>query len=272
MHRTKTGRRKLPRAIKILSLIGLFLLAAGPLAAKADNVVQGFSGPPTIQPGMVVAIDKAASKTVKLAPANNSNLIYGVAVDPSDAPITLVGQNSQVFVATSGTYQVLVSAAGGAIVPGDYISMSAINGIAGKAQVGQPVILGKAQSAFNGTTNAISASNGVNIGRIFISLGIAKNPLANSDPTLPYFLRKVADSVSNKSVPAIRVYTALLIFLVSIAATIAILWSGVRSSLISLGRNPLSRHAIFSGMYKVVFTGIGVFIIGLAGVYLLLKA
>jgi hypothetical protein len=41
--------------------------------------------------------------------------------------------------------------------------------------------------------------------------------------------------------------------------------------LISLGRNPLSRHSIFIGMYKVVFTGLGVFIIGLAGVYLLLK-
>jgi hypothetical protein len=62
-----------------------------------------------------------------------------------------------------------------------------------------------------------------------------------------------------------------LIFLVSIVATIVILWSGVRSSLISLGRNPLSRHAIFSGMYKVILTGLGVFIIGLAGVYLLIK-
>jgi hypothetical protein len=69
----------------------------------------------------------------------------------------------------------------------------------------------------------------------------------------------------------IRVYIALLIFLVSLVATVVVLWSGVRSSMISLGRNPLSRHAIFSGMYKVVFTGIGVFVIGLAGVYLLLK-
>lgn len=270
MHRTKTGRSQLPMALKILSLI-LLLLVSVPLAAQADNVVEGFSSTKTIQPGMVVAIDKAASRSVKPAPADNSNLIYGVSVDPSDAPITLVGQNSQVFVATTGTYQILVSATGGTIKSGDYISMSRIDGIAGKAQVGQPVILGKAQSSFDGKANVISSSNGVSIGQIYVSIGIAKNPLANSDPTLPYFLRKVANSVSNKSVPAIRVYTALLIFLVSIVAAIVILWSGVHSSLISLGRNPLSRHAIFSGMYKVVFTGLGVFIIGLAGVYLLLK-
>ncbi|HEX4774835.1 MAG TPA: hypothetical protein VH234_04940, partial [Candidatus Saccharimonadales bacterium] len=63
----------------------------------------------------------------------------------------------------------------------------------------------------------------------------------------------------------------LIIFLVTAAAAVTILWSGVRSGLISLGRNPLSRHTILSGMYKVIFTGLGIFILGLAGVYLLLK-
>jgi hypothetical protein len=270
MHRTKNGRKKLPVEIKILSIL-TFLLLAIPVGVQADNVVEGFSSSQSIQPGMVVAIDKAGSRSVKPAPADNSNLIYGVSVDPSDAPITLVGQNSKVFVATTGTYQVLVSATAGAIKSGDYISMSSINGIAGRAKVGQPVILGTAQSSFNGKDNTVSTSNGVNIGRVYVSIGVIKNPLANSDPTVPLFLRKVANSVANRSVPVIRIYTALLIFLVSIVATIVILWSGVRSSLISLGRNPLSRHAIFSGMYKVILTGLGVFIIGLAGVYLLIK-
>jgi hypothetical protein len=267
MHRTKTGRKKLPVETKILALLTGLLLAV-PAAVLADNVVQGFSSAQPIQPGMVVSIDKAGSKTVKPAPADNSNLIYGVSVDPSDAPITLVGQDSKVFVATTGTYQVLVS---GTVKAGDYISMSSINGIAGKAKVGQPVILGTAQSSFNGKDNSVSTTNSVNIGRVYVSIGVIKNPLANSDPTVPLFLRKVANSVANRSVPVIRIYTALLIFLVSIVATIVILWSGVRSSLISLGRNPLSRHAIFSGMYKVILTGLGVFIIGLAGVYLLIK-
>jgi hypothetical protein len=253
-------------------LLALVILAAAAgQRAYADNVVEGYTAAQPVEPGMVVAIDKAAARSVKPAPADDSNLIYGVAVDPSDAPITLVGQNSKVFVATTGSYQVLVTATAGPIKPGDYISMSNINGIAGKAQPGQPVIIGKAQSSFNGSDNVVSSSGDTKIGRVYVSIGVAKNPLANSDPTLPYFLRKVANSVANKSVPVIRVYTAMMIFLVSIVAAIVILWSGVRSSLISLGRNPLSRHAIFSGMYKVVITGLGVFIIGLAGVYLLLK-
>ena len=272
MRLIKNGQNKLQTAAKILGLLVLlFTPLAIPVIAQADNVVEGFSSSEQLQPGEVVAIDKAASRTVKAAPANNASLIYGVVVDPSDAPITLVGQNSQVFVATTGTYPVLVSTNNGSIKAGDYISMSNINGIAGKAQPGQGLVLGKAQSAFDGKTGVISSNGGVNIGRIYISLGISKNPIVNTDPTLPRVLSRVANSVADRSVPVIRVYTALVIFMIAMSSAIVILWSGVRSSLISLGRNPLSRHTIFSGMYKVLFTGIGVFIIGLAGVYLLLK-
>jgi hypothetical protein len=251
--------------------LAIIILPAFGLTAKADNVVNGYTASKPVQPGMIVAVDKAAAGSVKPTPANDSSQIFGIAIDPSDAPITLVGNNSQVFVATTGTYSVLVSAQGGAIQKGDYISMSSIDGIAGKAHAGQKLILGRAQSGFDGKTNVVSSSGGVSLGRVFVSVAIAKNPITSSDPTLPEPLRKIADSIGNRSVPVIRVYTAMLIFLISLGAAVVILWSGVRSSMISLGRNPLSRHAIFSGMYKVVFTGIGVFAIGVAGVYLLLK-
>lgn len=239
--------------------------------AHANEVVEGFTSKANITPGQIVALENAATKTVKVAPADNASAIYGVAVDPSEAPITLVGQDTKVFVATSGTHQALVSIANGTIKKGDYISMSPINGIAGKARVDQTVILGKAASDFNGSTGVVTSSGGKAIGRIFINIGIQKNPISSTDPTVPAFLRRIANGLADKNVPVIRVYTAVLIFLVSLLAALTVLWSGVRSSLISLGRNPLSRKTIFSGMYKTVFTGLGVFIIGMAGVYLLLK-
>jgi hypothetical protein len=270
MHQTKTGRLT-PSLVTKISILAMIVMPVFGLAAKADSVVKGYVASKPIQTGMVVAIDKAAAGSVKPTPASDSSQIFGVAIDPSDAPIALVGNNSQVFVATTGTYPVLVSAQGGVIQKGDYISMSSTDGIAGKAHAGQKLILGRAESGFDGKTATISTSDGVNIGRVFVTVAIAKNPVTSSDPTLPAPLRKLADTIGNRSVPVIRVYIALLIFLVSLVATVVVLWSGVRSSMISLGRNPLSRHAIFSGMYKVVFTGIGVFVIGLAGVYLLLK-
>ena len=54
-----------------------------------------------------------------------------------------------------------------------------------------------------------------------------------------------------------------------IAATL--LWSGVRSGMISIGRNPLSKHSIIQGLMQVIIVAVLIFIIGVFAVYLLLK-
>lgn len=270
MTATKTSQKILVFSLLASLTLGLLILL-WPRLSHADNVIAGFSSKDTLQPGMIVAIDKNSKDAVKLAPADQPGIMYGVVVDPSDAPITLVGKDSKVFVATTGTYQVLTSVANGPIKSGDLVSMSGINGIAAKAIPGQPLILGRAASDFSGKQNVITTNDNKAIGRVFVTIGIQKNPLTVSDPTVPTFLRKVANGLGNRSVPVIRVYTALLIFMISLLSALTILWSGVRTSLTSLGRNPLSRKAIFSGMYKTILSGVGIFIIGLAGVYLLLR-
>jgi len=270
MQATKNLKIKLLLISMTILLTGFFMARLS-LSAHADNVVEGYTSAETLRPGEIVALIDAKAKTVKAAPANNAAGLYGVVVDPSDAPITLVGKNSKVFVATTGTYQALVSVSNGPIKGGDFISVSNVNGIGAKATPGDSLILGRAVNGFNGTTGVVTTNNGKNIGRVFVNISVSKNPIANTDPTLPAFLRKAADGLANKSVPVIRVYTALIIFGVSLIAAITVLYSGVRGSLISIGRNPLSRKAIFSGMYKTILTGLGVFIIGMAGVYLLLK-
>ena len=252
-------------------MLALLAVIIAPALARADNVVEGFSSKQTLQPGIVVSLDPSSQKTVQRAPSTDTSKVYGVVIDPSDAPFTLNGQNSQVFVATSGIYRAIVSTVNGAIKPGDYISLSNIDGIGAKATAIQPTIIGRAQSSFDGSSNVITTSGSAAIGRIFISIGVEKNPIANNDPAIPYFLKKVAVQLANKPVPVVRIYTALLVFVITALVAITILWSGVRSGLISLGRNPLSRHTILGSMYKVIFTGLGILAIGLAGVYLLLK-
>jgi hypothetical protein len=49
------------------------------------------------------------------------------------------------------------------------------------------------------------------------------------------------------------------------------LYSGARSSLISVGRNPLSRSVIIKALGQVVVLSLIVFISGMFAVYLLLK-
>jgi hypothetical protein len=255
----------------IVALSGLFLFNLHSVDAKADNIIQGFDSKDILQPGILVTLDKTVSKTVKILPGNDADQIFGVVIDPSDAPFTLNGQNNKVFVATSGSFQVLVSNIGGTIKSGDFITVSNLDGIGQKANSTQARVVGQALSSFDGTSNVITSTGKAQIGRVFVQINPQNNPLANNAVLVPSFLRKASNAVAGKSVPAIRIYGALAVFIFSGIVSILVLWSGVRGSLIALGRNPLSRKAIFSGMYKVVFSGIGIFILGLAGVYLLLK-
>lgn len=251
------------------ALAGLLLFKSAPLARAAD-VVTSYSSRQVLQPGLIVSKDSSQPHAVKATPANDEGSMFGVVIDPSDAPLTLSGNGQQVFVATSGIYSVLVSAVSGPIKAGDYISLSSLNGIGAKATLLQSTIVGQAESGFDGSSNVISNNNGQAIGRIYVNLAVGKNPIESSAP-LPAFLTRFAVGLADKPEPAVRIYVALIIFVVTFIAAITILWSGIRSSLVSLGRNPLSRHVILSGLYKVIFTTLCVFAIGLAGVYLLLK-
>ena len=51
----------------------------------------------------------------------------------------------------------------------------------------------------------------------------------------------------------------------------ALIYSGVRSGMIAIGRNPLSKKSILRGIVQVIIVAITIFLIGIFGVYLLLK-
>jgi hypothetical protein len=84
-------------------------------------------------------------------------------------------------------------------------------------------------------------------------------------------LLRIANSLAGKQVSPERVYTALGIFLVSLAVASSLIYVGVRTSMISIGRNPLSKHSIMRGLMQVVFAATLVFGAGLLGVFLLVR-
>ncbi len=258
--------------------LGMFGLAAtivfclGSAGALAAGFVEGFDSSQSLQPGLVVAIDKTSSKTVEAAPSSDTTRIYGVVIDPSDAPITVGDQGQKTFVATSGQYGVLVSSENGAIKSGDYLSLSATDGIAAKADTRQDYVVGRALEDFDGKSKVLTTtSNGISIGKIAVSVNPAKNPLLSDDIAIPKPLRRVGEAVAGKSVTAIRLYAALVVFLITLVVAASLLWVGVRSGMVAIGRNPLSRHSIVKGLVQVLAIDVLIFIIGVFGVYLLLR-
>lgn len=241
--------------------------------ATANTFVQGFDSDEPLEPGWVVALKNDDTNSVERAPSADTSRMYGVVIDPSQVPFTIQRkEGDQIFVAASGTFQVFVTSQNGEINPGDFISMSPTDGIAAKAVSRQTYVLGKAVEKFDGKNNIITkSSDGSVIGRIKVTITPGKNPLTKNDVAVPSVLKTLGDSIAGRDTAAIRIYTALAIFLITSIVSSVVLWVGVRGGMIAIGRNPLSRGYIMKGLIQVIVISILIFTVGVIGVYLLLK-
>ena len=277
---------KLSRIILGLAIIiGSVMVTVLPVAAESygGGSVQGYVTDTPIDNGTIVRLDKANSKKVVVAEQAELQNMFGVTVDRSQLLISSSsGEGNEAFVAVSGTYNVLVSTEGGTIASGDYVTLSAINGIAMKAGTEEKTVFGRAVGPFDGKSLTLGkttlkdttgqTTKTVMLGTIPVTIEIQRNPNSKSTKVeVPEFLERIGQAIAEKTVSPIRIYLSMGITAVSIIAAIAILYSGVRSSMISIGRNPMSKKSIFRALLEIILTSILILIIGLFAVYLLLK-
>ncbi|MES2971101.1 MAG: hypothetical protein V4702_02145 [Patescibacteria group bacterium] len=259
----------------------LLIILSAAQSLSAQNVTSGYDSDQPIQRGMIVRLKKDDATKVEPVNKENAEHIHGVVVSANDAPLSIAVDGQKVFVSKTGRYDVLVSSQNGAISQGDYIAVSAFAGIGMRAGDTEPYIIGRALANFNDSTDVVStsqvkdstgANRDIKIGRISLDIGVAKNPLLKgSKADLPEFLQKAATTVAGKPVNAVRVYIGILILAITTVVAGSLLYGGVRSALISIGRNPLSRKSIIRSMFQVIITGLIVFITGVFGVYLILR-
>lgn len=267
----KTKTFKLPRFFT--KILPLGLLALGVLSASsvaADTLVRGYSSKITLEPGIVVALGSNPNEVI-IAPAGDLKKMYGVVIDPTESPVSLSSDTQKTFVATSGKHGVLVTNQKGSIKTGDFVSLSLVDGIAAKATKDQGFILGRALEPFDGKNKVISTVAGVTVGRITVDVSPRGNPLQKSSAAIPEPLKRVSESIAGNPVGTVKIYIALVVLLASATIAGILITVGVRSGIVSIGRNPLSRKSIMRGLTQAVLMAILIFIVGLLGVYLLLK-
>ena len=260
--------------------------AATKASDKPSSVAvnQTYIAAKNVQIGMLVALDSKSAQTVVPLPQKDAQRMHGIVIPQTNAAIALTPETSQaqqVLVATSGQHSVLVSTQQGAIKPGDYITVSAISGIGMKASSGDKQVVGRAVSAFAGNADVISKvkvkdNNNkeitVAVGRISVDLNVAGNPLyQESSDTVPRPLAQAANAVAGKPVSAIRIYAALAILAAVTFIVGHMLYSGIQSSMLAVGRNPLSKKSIMRSLMQTVFAALIIFVAGVFAVYLLLK-
>jgi len=278
---------KLARAI----LSGAFVLAtvfaiAQPVSAVkyGGGSVQGYATATPLDNGTIVELTPKDATSVEISTNANPQNMFGVTVDRNQLLVSSSNSDlkNEVFVAASGTYNVLVSTEGGSIATGDYITISSINGVGMKANTDKKTVFGRATASFDGKgvnlgTMAIKDKSGnttqtVAIGSIAVTVNVQSNPnIKSTKVNVPPWLQRIGEQIAEKQVDPIRIYLSVAITAASIIAAAAMLYAGVRNALISIGRNPMSRKSIFRALVQVILSALLILIIGLFAVYLLLK-
>lgn len=276
---------------QFLGIVSAILLVAtlnAPVGAVSlgGGSVQGYAAEAAISPGTVVKLDKKAGGVVQIVSQKQLQNMYGVVVDKADLPVTITnsGLKNETFVATSGTYNTLVNTQNGSIKTGDYVTLSSVDGVLMKAGTKdeQSTVFGRAQADFDGTGLVLSKTtlkdtNGkdnkeVALGSIPVTVNIQRNPVDKSTKiNAPEFLQRIGKAIAEKEVSAIRIYISMGITAVSLVTALVVLYSGVRSSVISIGRNPMSKRSILRALLQIILTSLIILVVGLFAVYLLLK-
>jgi hypothetical protein len=263
----------------ILSAGVLLLNIFSPVTLAKSNsaIAQQFqTQDPGITAASLVSMVKDSDNAVELSSMDRADRLAGVV--GSQPLIALSDGGSGVQVVTSGLTLALVSDVGGKVASGDKITISPIEGVGMKASE-QTTIVGTAQANLDlrkaekrTITDKNHKSVEVHIGLVPVQVAVAPfNPVTNPNETfIPLFLQRIANNVSGRTVAPMRVLAAALVLVLLVISVTVLLYSAVRSSIISIGRNPLSASAVRRSLLEVGLTVLTLLVFAAGLIYLVL--
>ncbi len=258
-----------------IAVIGLATIAT-PLYAAESSFSQGFTSANDLQMGTVVSLGENGRSVDKSSIDADSKM---VGVVTQDAVLEVSdGNGREIQVATGGRTLALVSDINGGIKAGDKVTISPINGV-GMRTSASGYIFGTAQADFDAaesvTSQTIQSKNGENqsvkVGLLPVQVGVVQYDFESDNSSIvPEFLLEFANAIAGKEVSVLRISIALIVLIVGTLSIGLILVSAVRSSIVSIGRNPLAAKAVHKGLFQVLLITLGILIAMLAIIYIIL--
>jgi hypothetical protein len=254
-----------------------FLAVAAPIAVGAvTSISQGYSTSDKLSLGSIVSLQPNVSDRVVAASTSNADSVLGVVIDANNSLLSLSNdQETQVQVATSGTVQVLVSDINGPIVRGDHITASPINGVGMKA-TGNVRIVGVAQTDLTASgmqqtyTSKDGVKHSVTVGEVPALVNVSYYFKEADKTIIPSALQNIANALAGKPVSTLPIIISAAIFLVMLVAVVAIIYTMIRSSIISVGRNPMSQSAIYRDLIQLSLLVLAILAVSLIAIYMVL--
>lgn len=255
----------------------LVLLGLAPAGASSANVSHSYHSTGAVPDGSIVSLDPKHSDYVQTSTTANGSRLLGVAVARNDSLLAVDPSAERVQIATSGNANALVSTVNGAINVGDQIAVSPFAGVGMKADAGSYVI-GLAQTAFDGSTGATSEqvvdksghSSQIKLGAIRLSIAIGSGANNGGGPELNG-LQRLGKSLTGRVISTPRLIISLVVTLVAILALVTLMYASIYGSIISIGRNPLAKYAVFRTLASVLGVAVLTAAVAAATLFLLLR-
>ncbi len=271
------GRFKRIRTMVLSTLLasgGFFAIVAG--SAYAITVIsESYQSTAELPVGAVVSLVKDSRTDVEPAFTANVDNLLGVVVNPDSSLITVsTGNAQQVQIATSGTLPVLVSDINGEVKRGDHITSSPLKGV-GMLANGNVRVVGIAQGDMTGKHEEIikdvdGNDQKVTIGEVPVLINVAYFFKEPEKSIIPVALQNVANSLAGREVKPLPIIISAVIFIVTLIVVVSIIFSMIRHSIISVGRNPMSQSAVYRDVIHLSALVVGILAVAIVAIYMVL--
>lgn len=270
------------RALKRPVRLALLLIISGvlsyliPTAVTAlTTISESYQTEAKIPAGSLVSLVKNSQTQVEPSSSSNVNNLLGVVINPDSSLLTVsTGNQGQTQIATSGTLPVLVSDINGEIKRGDHITASPLKGV-GMLANGNVRVVGIAQGDMTSKRketlkNDDGTTQEVEVGEVPVLINVAYFFKEPEKSIIPTALQNVANNLAGKEVKPLPILISAGIFFITLIVVVVIIFSMIRSSIISVGRNPMSQSAIYRALIQLSALVLSILGVATTAIYLIL--
>ncbi|MEK7602969.1 MAG: hypothetical protein AAB459_01860 [Patescibacteria group bacterium] len=244
----------------------------------ASNVTQGFKASVAIPKGAVVSIKSDGANELEKTTTANDKYVVGVAVESNESLVDVRPKDSDISVAVNGEIEILASTLNGDIKSGDLLIASNLAGIAVKDFPPSPGVkyIAVASAELNDSTSGVKkidvelndgTKKQTSVGLIKAKILLGSRQQANKDETA---IQSFGRKITGKPVSFVQVVISGAVFFTVVILVGIVLYTSIRNSFVSLGRNPLSKSSIIGSLIRVIIIAMVVLGSGVAVTYAIL--
>lgn len=254
-------------------LVGSTMLVTSVFAVSP--ISQSYLTEDDLTEGSIVALKEGSTDSVEAANIKNAENIFGVVINSDNSILTISAkEGSQVQVANEGTMSVLVSDINGEIERGDPVTASPIAGIGMKA-TDNIRIVGIAQGPMvSQKEQELETTKGqtekVTLGEVAVLINVAYFFKQPEKTLVPGAIQSIANGLAGKKVDTLPILVSAGIFFIMLVIISSIIYSMIRSSIISVGRNPMSQSAVYRDLVQMSVLVLAILTVGVISIYLVL--